>query len=282
MSKLDRFLKAQEKQYEIALNEIKSGKKQTDWMLYIFPQIKGLGFTDMSKNYAIENIDEAIEYLNNDILRTRLMEICQALLDLGKVDINQVMGFPDDLKLKSCMTLFKEAEAKSLDDEKCDNIFQKVLDQFYDGEDDPKTLVVLQRQEFEKEFGIEPKEEGKEEIKMNEKMFENNINNLIDEQKKKIKTDNIDTNVSVQEKNTSEENEITINKMMSPETPGNDEITNEEEKLKQKKDFRITSLILDEENNEQRNVNTHSNDLKDLKDLKDEENESKCCQCIII
>ena len=281
MSKLDRFLKAQEKQYEIALNEIKSGKKQTCWIWYIFPQIKGLAFSDMSKIYDIENVDEAIEYLNNDILRTRLMEICQALLDLGKVDINQVMGFPDDLKLKSSMTLFKEAEAKSLDDEKCDNIFQKVLDQFFDGEDDPKTLVVLQKQEFEKEFGT--KIETKEEINMNENIIANNI-----------KIDNIDSNlnINVQKNNTIEDNEITINKMMTPETPGNDndEIINnnnininEETKLKEKKDFRITSLIVDEDNNEQRdaNANTHSNDLKDLKD--EGEDENKCCQvCIII
>ena len=255
MSKLDRFLEAQEKQYETALKEIKSGKKQTCWMWFIFPQIKGLGFTQMSKYYSIENIDEAIEYLNNDTLRSRLIEISQAVLDLGKVDINQVMGFPDDLKLKSCMTLFKEAEAKSLDDEKCDGIFQKVLDQFYDGEDDPKTLVVLQRQEYEKLNGIENKEEeDEEEIKKNEKIFEKNISGKINQK----------TTIDIDDFQDENNNEL----------KGNDN----NDKIQEKNDLKIPSLISEENKN-----NDNQRKSKDNSNDNEEEEESKCCQlCIII
>ena len=215
MSQLDRFIKAQENDYQIALDEIKNGSKDSCWMWYIFPQIKGLGLTEMSKTYAIKNIEEAIEYLNNEILRTRLIEITQALLDLGAVDIKKVMGFPDNLKLKSSMTLFREAEKESKI--KCDNIFQKVLDQFFEGEEDPKTLVILQKQQYEKEKGLEKKEEDEEDnekstvhdiiedynknknIVLNEHMTDRNIK---DQDK-----ENIDTNAQ-EETNLENENKI--------------------------------------------------------------------------
>ena len=149
MSNLQRFIEAQERDYERALNEIKNGQKRSCWMWYIFPQIKGLGMTQTSQYYGIDNIEEAIAYLNNDILKSRLIEITNALLELEDVDIKEVMGFPDNLKLKSSMTLFKKAE--ELSEIKYDNIFQKVLDKFYEGEDDSKTLLILEKQNFEKE-----------------------------------------------------------------------------------------------------------------------------------
>ena len=150
MSGLDRFIKAQEGDYDRALKEIKNGRKQSCWMWYIFPQIIGLGSTSMAKEYAIKNIEEAIEYLNNDILKNRLVEISQALLDLeeDKDNIREIMGYPDDLKLRSSMTLFKKAE--ELSEIKCDNIFQKVLDKFYNGEDDNLTLNILYKQNLDK------------------------------------------------------------------------------------------------------------------------------------
>ena len=104
---LERFIKAQNNTYEEALNEIKAGKKRSHWIWFIFPQIKGLGFSHMSQFYGIENIDEAREYLANPVLGTRLVEISEALLNLQENDPAVVMGgSPDDMKLQSSMTLF--------------------------------------------------------------------------------------------------------------------------------------------------------------------------------
>lgn len=134
---LERFLKAQERDYEVALNEIKNGRKTSHWIWYIFPQIAGLGFSSTSKYYSIKDKNEAIEYLNNKTLRNRLIEICEALLLLDSNDATYVMGYPDDLKLKSSMTLFNEVS--DID------IFKKVLDKFYNGEKDEMTISLLNK-----------------------------------------------------------------------------------------------------------------------------------------
>ena len=277
MSQLDRFIKAQENDYQIALNEIKNGSKDSCWMWYIFPQIRGLGLTEMSKTYAIKDMEEAIEYLNNEILRTRLIEISQALLDLGDVEINKVMGFPDDLKLKSSMTLFREAEKES--EIKCDNIFQKVLDQFFKGEEDPKTLVILQKQQYEKENGVEKKEEKEEED--NEKStvkdiiedYNKNKNivlseDMTDRNIKDTDKENIDTNAQ-EETNLENENEI--------KTPfGNKTNNTKDDNIQEKKkNETITSIMLDPNNDNLENKN-NNNSLE-------KEDEEKCCpECLII
>lgn len=277
MSQLDRFIKAQENDYQIALNEIKNGSKDSCWMWYIFPQIRGLGLTEMSKTYAIKDMEEAIEYLNNEILRTRLIEISQALLDLGDVEINKVMGFPDDLKLKSSMTLFREAEKES--EIKCDNIFQKVLDQFFKGEEDPKTLVILQKQQYEKENGVEKKEEKEEED--NEKStvkdiiedYNKNKNivlseHMTDRNIKDTDKENIDTNAQ-EETNLENENEI--------KTPfGNKNNNTKDDNIQEKKkNETITSIMLDPNNDNLENKN-NNNSLE-------KEDEEKCCpECLII
>lgn len=134
---LERFLKAQEKDYEQALNEIKSGRKTGHWIWYIFPQIAGLGFSSTSKYYSIKDKNEAIEYLKNKTLKNRLIEICEALLSLESDDATYVMGYPDDLKLKSSMTLFDEVS--DID------VFKKVLDKFYNGEKDEMTISLLNK-----------------------------------------------------------------------------------------------------------------------------------------
>lgn len=134
---LERFLKAQEKDYEHALNEIKSGRKTGHWIWYIFPQIAGLGFSSTSKYYSIKDKNEAIEYLKNKTLKNRLIEICEALLSLESDDATYVMGYPDDLKLKSSMTLFDEVS--DID------VFKKVLDKFYKGEKDEMTISLLNK-----------------------------------------------------------------------------------------------------------------------------------------
>ena len=134
---LERFLKAQEKDYEQALNEIKNGRKTGHWIWYIFPQIAGLGFSSTSKYYSIKDKNEAIGYLKNKTLKDRLIEICEALLSLESDDATYVMGYPDDLKLKSSMTLFDEVS--DID------VFKKVLDKFYKGEKDEMTISLLNK-----------------------------------------------------------------------------------------------------------------------------------------
>lgn len=134
---LERFLKAQDKDYEQALKEIKKGRKTSHWIWYIFPQIAGLGFSSTSKYYSIKDKNEAIEYLKNNTLKHRLIEICEALLSLESDDATYVMGYPDDLKLKSSMTLF--SEVSDID------VFKKVLDKFYNGEKDEMTILLLNK-----------------------------------------------------------------------------------------------------------------------------------------
>lgn len=134
---LERFLKAQDKDYEQALKEIKKGRKTSHWIWYIFPQIAGLGFSSTSKYYSIKDKNEAIEYLKNNTLKNRLIEICEALLSLESDDATYVMGYPDDLKLKSSMTLF--GEVSDID------VFKKVLDKFYNGEKDEMTILLLNK-----------------------------------------------------------------------------------------------------------------------------------------
>jgi len=133
---LSRFLEAQQHTYDKALIEIKSGKKRGHWMWYIFPQIKGLGFTETSKYYAIKDLGEATEYLKTPILRNRLVEISNALLQLDTRDAFAVFGSPDELKLKSSMTLFSSTPNS-------DPVFAHVISEFFDGNKDEKTLHLL-------------------------------------------------------------------------------------------------------------------------------------------
>ena len=134
---LSRFIKAQKKDYQIALSEIKTGKKRSHWMWYIFPQIIGLGNSPTSEYYAIQNINEAKAFLKDDYLAFNLNEICNALLTLDSFDATEIFGKPDDMKLKSSMTLF------ALASENKHNVFVEVLNKFYAGEYDRKTIDIL-------------------------------------------------------------------------------------------------------------------------------------------
>ena len=136
INNLDRFIEAQEGSYNRALSEIKNGRKQSHWMWYIFPQIQGLGFSETSMFYAIRDINEAEEFLKHSVLGSRLIEICNELLRLQGDDPNKILGSPDDFKLQSSMTLFA-----SLDN--TNPVFQQVLDKFYNGAKDQKTLRIL-------------------------------------------------------------------------------------------------------------------------------------------
>lgn len=133
---LERFLIAQQTYYRVALQEIKAGQKRSHWMWFIFPQIAGLGYSETARYYAIKNMEEAKAYMEDYTLGRNLMEISQALLEIGSNDALEVMGWPDDLKLKSSMTLFALAKPE------CE-VFQKVLDKFFHGERDQKTVEIL-------------------------------------------------------------------------------------------------------------------------------------------
>ncbi|MBK0379158.1 DUF1810 domain-containing protein [Mucilaginibacter sp. SD-g] len=136
MYDLNRFLSAQERDYDIALAEIKSGRKRSHWMWYIFPQIAGLGFSETSKFYAIKNLAEAVNYLRHPVLGQRLIEISTALVKLEDDDATRIFGSPDNLKLKSSMTLFG-----ALPDS--DPVFAQVLVKYFNGIRDRETLRLL-------------------------------------------------------------------------------------------------------------------------------------------
>ncbi len=133
---LDRFKKAQEEDYPYALQEIKAGRKRSHWIWYIFPQLKGLGFSSMSDYYGIDGRAEAQAYIADPLLREHLVEISEALLALESHNPTHVMGYPDDLKLKSSMTLFSEVAPDI-------PVFEQVLQKFFAGEKDPRTLKLL-------------------------------------------------------------------------------------------------------------------------------------------
>lgn len=136
MADLQRFIDAQRNDYEQALQEVKSGRKRTHWMWYIFPQIHGLGMTPISDYYSIRSLREAKDYLKDPVLGARLVEISKALLELNTSDPHAVFGSPDDLKLRSCMTLFERADPQN-------PVFGDVLGKYYRGERDQRTLEIL-------------------------------------------------------------------------------------------------------------------------------------------
>ena len=129
---LQRFIEAQNDSYDQALKEIRNGRKLTHWIWYIFPQIKGLGFSYNSEYYGITSLQEAKDYLENELLRKRLFKITESLLMHKGKDIESIMGDIDAMKLKSSMTLFDAVQPGS--------IFGEVLDEFYGGERCRRTL----------------------------------------------------------------------------------------------------------------------------------------------
>ena len=133
---LSRFVEAHDRSYSRALEEIREGRKQSHWMWYIFPQIVGLGLRSTSRFYAIADLEEARAYMQHPMLGAHMIEICGVLLGLSANDAEDVMGYPDDLKLRSSMTLFSQAVPSV-------KIFRQVLDKYFDGKMDQKTLEIL-------------------------------------------------------------------------------------------------------------------------------------------
>ena len=134
---LQRFVRAQERDYTRALTEIRAGHKVTHWMWYIFPQFQGLGASPMSQRYAIRSLAEARAYLAHPVLGPRLRECAEAVLLHQDRSATEIFSPPDDLKLRSCATLFARASD-------ADAPFKRLLAQFYDGQEDEATLRCLQ------------------------------------------------------------------------------------------------------------------------------------------
>ena len=145
---LERFLKAQSEDYETAYEEMSKGKKRSHWIWYVYPQIKGLGMSYMDQEYSIKSIQEALDYINNETLFKRLKEITKLLLKIEHNNIKEVMWYPDDLKLRSSMTLFSVISGHSL--------FDKVIDKFYEGEKDLKTIKILKNMLDTEKNKLEP------------------------------------------------------------------------------------------------------------------------------
>jgi uncharacterized protein (DUF1810 family) len=133
---LERFVKAQAGSYATALAEIRAGRKRSHWIWFVFPQLRGLGTSSTSEYYGIRGIDEARAYLGHPILGPRLAQSAEALLSLEGRSASVILPYPDDLKLRSSMTLFERAAGPG-------SVFARVLDRYYGGNRDERTLRLL-------------------------------------------------------------------------------------------------------------------------------------------
>jgi len=134
---LNRFLEAQMTTYEGAMLELARGRKESHWVWYIFPQIEGLGRSDTAKLYSIKSLEEGRAYLEHLVLGPRLVEACEILLSLKDVSMDEVMGFPDDLKLLSSMTLFESISESN-------SIFTKIIEIYFDDQRDKASLRIIE------------------------------------------------------------------------------------------------------------------------------------------
>ena len=136
-AKLSEFVAAQDAVYDQVVSELKSGRKRTHWIWFIFPQIAGLGFSHMSQKFALSSVEDAREYLRHDVLGPRLVECARLVLSHAPADVGSILGYPDDLKFCSCMTLFAAAAPEA-------SLFNEALQAFFKGERDPRTIALLQ------------------------------------------------------------------------------------------------------------------------------------------
>ena len=136
---LERFVRAQEGVYEQACAELRTGRKRTHWMWFIFPQIKGLGSSEMAARYAIRSIEEARAYLEHPVLGPRLRECSEIVVGVDGRTVEEIFGYPDDLKFHSSMTLF--AQAAEISEE--DLVFSRALDKYFGGREDAATIARL-------------------------------------------------------------------------------------------------------------------------------------------
>ena len=135
---LERFVRAQDTEFSRALAEIRAGRKQSHWMWYVFPQIAGLGSSPMSQRFAIQSLAEARAYIEHPVLGPRLREIAEAALAVEGRSALELMGSPDDLKLRSCATLFAAVSPAG-------SVFHLLLDKYFEGKPDPRTEELLRQ-----------------------------------------------------------------------------------------------------------------------------------------
>ncbi|MEO8427665.1 MAG: DUF1810 domain-containing protein [Verrucomicrobiota bacterium] len=133
---LSRFVSAQEGIFDGALSELRRGRKESHWMWFIFPQVDGFGKSSTARKYAIRNLDEARSYLSHPVLGPRLLECCRALLSVHGKSASDIMGYPDDIKVRSSMTLFSLAAVSHSE-------FREVIEKYFEGRLDPGTLGLL-------------------------------------------------------------------------------------------------------------------------------------------
>ena len=136
---LNRFIEAQMTTYEGAMLELTRGRKDSHWIWYVFPQIEGLGRSDTAKLYSIKSLEEGRAYLEHSVLGPRLINACEILLSLKDTSMEEVIGFPDDLKLLSSVTLFEAISEPN-------SIFTKIIEIYFDGESDKTSLEILESQ----------------------------------------------------------------------------------------------------------------------------------------
>ncbi len=135
---LGRFAAAQEDTIDAVRQELRAGRKATHWMWFVFPQVEGLGSSPMARRYAIGSLDEAVAYLEHPVLGPRLRECSALLLDVEGASIERILGTPDDLKLRSSMTLFALVSEPG-------SVYERVLERFFEGSLDLATQAVLKR-----------------------------------------------------------------------------------------------------------------------------------------
>ena len=141
---LQRFIAAQEDDYAAALAEIRSGRKRSHWMWYVFPQFEGLGASARSRRYAVKSVEEATAYLRHPVLGARLRECAQAVLDIDERSATDIFGSPDDMKLRSCATLFAHVSQEG-------SAFHHIIDKYFAGRHDERTLKLIDRARLPKE-----------------------------------------------------------------------------------------------------------------------------------
>ena len=135
MHDLDRFVQAQEGTLAAVLAELRAGRKRSHWMWFVFPQLRGLGHSPTAQHFGIGSLDEARAYLAHPVLGTRLHECCELMLAVAHRSALEILGSPDDLKFRSCVTLFSLAAPHEA-------LFRHCLDRFYGGEPDPRTIAL--------------------------------------------------------------------------------------------------------------------------------------------
>lgn len=133
---LKRFVQAQAKEYDEALAEIRSGLKRSHWMWYIFPQFEGLGMSSTSRRYSVKSVAEARAFLAHPVLGPRLLECAEAALSVEGLSATEIFGYPDDMKLRSCATLFGSVSPP-------DSVFHRIIEKFFHGERDTRTLQLI-------------------------------------------------------------------------------------------------------------------------------------------